>query len=76
MRKFIKENWFKLIICFIIVFIAAFTFFWFELRPKNMREECYDMARVENNKKAGEFKEEVFVAEYSGNPIVESIYLN
>ena len=41
MKKFIKENWFKLTIIFIIVIITSGLFYWYEYRPSEIKKECF-----------------------------------
>lgn len=45
MNEFIKQNWFKLSILIVIVIIAGGTFYWFQIRPSNIRKECLTEAQ-------------------------------
>ena len=40
MKKFIKENWFKIIILLVIVGL----FYWYEWRPSQIKKECFEKA--------------------------------
>ena len=44
MNNFIKENWFKLTIIVIILVISGASFYWYELRPSEIRKKCYDIS--------------------------------
>lgn len=45
MNKFIKENWFKISIIFIIISVVAGGFYWFEYRPSKIKKNCVWMQR-------------------------------
>jgi hypothetical protein len=38
--NFIKENWFKLGLLAILVISIACTFYWYQVKPSNIRKEC------------------------------------
>ena len=40
MKKYIKENWFKIA----IVIIIAGLFYWYEWRPSEIKKECHSYA--------------------------------
>ncbi|MDD5098527.1 MAG: hypothetical protein PHD31_02315 [Candidatus Pacebacteria bacterium] len=40
MKKFIKENWFKLSLLIIVVLAIGSSFYWFQLRPTKIKQEC------------------------------------
>ena len=40
MKKFITENWFKVVIIFIVVIIVTGLFYWYEWRPSEIRKNC------------------------------------
>ncbi len=40
MKKFTKENWFKLVIIFCSLTIIAGYFYWHEVRPTKIKKEC------------------------------------
>ena len=40
MKKFIKENWFKVAIIFIIITAVTGLFYWYEWRPNQIRKNC------------------------------------
>lgn len=45
MKKFINENWFKLGVLTALILIIAFSgflFYWFEIRPNQIRKYCYN----------------------------------
>jgi hypothetical protein len=47
MKKFINDNWFKLGVLAALIFIIAFSgfmFYWFEIRPNQIRKYCYNDA--------------------------------
>lgn len=41
---FFKENWFKLTIIIILIFILSFHFYWNEIRTSRIKHECYNIA--------------------------------
>lgn len=43
-KNFFKYNWFKIILLIIIVVIISGAFYWYELRPSNIRVECKNEA--------------------------------
>lgn len=47
MKKFIKENWFKLTIIFIVISVTTGLFYWFEWRPTKIKKSCIWMQRNE-----------------------------
>ena len=40
MKNWFKENWFKIGLLAILVISIAGVFYWFELRPTQIREHC------------------------------------
>lgn len=46
MKKFIKENWFKLSIIIIIIIIFGGGFYWFQLRPTKIKQDCAWIKRI------------------------------
>jgi len=40
MKKFIKENWLKVVIIFTVIIITAGLFYWYEWRPNEIRKNC------------------------------------
>jgi len=50
MKKFIKENWLKLSIFFILIIIAYSIFYWYEWRPTQIKKECANLATVTINR--------------------------
>lgn len=50
MFSFLKDNWFKVVIVLVII---IGWFYWFELRPGNIRHNClkrvFDLEEVEEN---------------------------
>lgn len=46
MNEFIKQNWFKSVILLIFILIVAVYFYWFQLRPSQIRVKCNDSAFV------------------------------
>jgi len=40
MKHFIKENWFKLSVIVIILALSGGAFYWFQLRPSEIKKEC------------------------------------
>lgn len=38
--NWLKENWFKIAVMFILVFIINGVFYWFQWRPTQVRKEC------------------------------------
>ncbi len=40
MENFIKENWFKISLLIILVISAFGAFYWFEIRPSEIRKYC------------------------------------
>jgi len=47
MRKILKENWFKLIIIVFIVVIFGGLFYWYELRPVQIKKDCSWVKQVQ-----------------------------
>lgn len=45
MKKFMKENWFKLSIIITILIIIAGLFFWYGYRPTHIKKECANYAQ-------------------------------
>lgn len=44
MKNFLKQNWFKLGLLFILIISIFSTFYWYEWRPSRIRVECNDSA--------------------------------
>ena len=44
MKKFIKENWFKMSIVFITIIILTGLFYWYEYRPSEIKKDCHNIA--------------------------------
>jgi hypothetical protein len=42
MKIFIKNNWFKLSLLLIIIVMVGGWFYWFQLRPSQMRKKCFE----------------------------------
>jgi predicted negative regulator of RcsB-dependent stress response len=40
MKKFIKDNWFRLSLLVIVIIALGGWFYWFEFRPSQIREKC------------------------------------
>ena len=40
MKKFIKENWFKIAVLLVMVSL----FYWFEHRPSEIKKNCHEIA--------------------------------
>ena len=40
MQNFIKQNWFKLSLIIIFILILGFGFYWFQLRPVQIKHDC------------------------------------
>lgn len=53
MKKFIKENWFKLSIIITVLIIVTGLFFWYEYRPYKAKKDC---AWVKNHSDAMVYK--------------------
>jgi hypothetical protein len=47
MGKFIKENWFKIAIIVIILIVIGGIFYWFQLRPAQIRKECTENSYID-----------------------------
>lgn len=45
MKEFIKQNWFKVSLLVIIVIIIGGAFYWFQIRPADIRKECLTEAQ-------------------------------
>jgi len=45
MKNFIKENWFKIWLLVIFVISIVGAFYWFQLRPARIRNECSQYLR-------------------------------
>ncbi|MBI2049857.1 MAG: hypothetical protein HYT35_00140 [Candidatus Staskawiczbacteria bacterium] len=56
-KKILKDNWFKLSLLIIIVIAIGGAFYWFQLRPIQIRKDCF--SRVEKVKN-GEVKSDKF----------------
>lgn len=41
MNNFIKENWFKISILVLIIVMFGGAFYWFSVRPEQIKKECY-----------------------------------
>lgn len=44
MKQFIKDNWFKLSLLVIIIIFIGGWFYWFQLRPIDIRKNCWAKA--------------------------------
>ena len=40
MKNWLKENWFRVSILVIVIIILVPVFYWYEWKPKQIREEC------------------------------------
>lgn len=48
MKKFIKENWFKVSLIIIVIFLIIGIFYWNEYLPREIKKNCFIEAT--NNK--------------------------
>jgi len=62
MKKFVKENWFKIV----ILLILASLFFWYEWRPVQIKKECF--------KKASDFSTETMDKQEGSIDSFDKIY--
>jgi hypothetical protein len=53
MKQFLKNNWFKLSLLFIVVFIISGAFYWFQIRPSQIVRDCYYASRGSGLKSLG-----------------------
>jgi len=67
MNNFIKENWFKIILIVIIFIIILGSFYWYELRPTKIRENC--LAEAEFNPAI-----QVYIDDHSRTEFINDYY--
>lgn len=44
MKNFLSQNWLKSVFLLFIFVTTSFFFYWFQLRPTQIRESCADLA--------------------------------
>lgn len=44
MKKWLKENWFKLSVLVLITVFGLVTIYWSQIRPSNIRKQCEKLA--------------------------------
>jgi len=44
----LKDNWFKAAMIILAVLVLVFSFWWFELRPSQIKKECSRSATIAN----------------------------
>lgn len=64
MKEKIKKYWWIVI----IILITGGAFYWFELRPAEIRKECIRLVSSQ-----GRFNPEKFVTEYSGKTYFDKV---
>jgi len=46
--KFLKENWFKIALLFILISVVVGSFYWFAWRPSHIRKICVSLSPVKH----------------------------